>query len=455
MILLINPPNPPNAVSNKDMMGGFGQLYGANSLIKVPPIDLAYIAALLKREKINFNVFECLGLGWDISKLLKQLGEIKTTKQDRTTKPWLIGIRTSTPTFKWDLKVADLIKSKLKKLNLDLNSKIVFFGPHVAVYSNETITYSSIDAIIFGEPEFAFLSIAKKGFENTEGIWFKKDGQIIKNKPREFIENLNELPFPAWDLLPYTKYYFGEYLRYLQPAVTVLTSRGCPYNCDYCPYPLAQGKKWRARTALNIVNELQYIENKFGVKAVLFRDPEFSLDKKRTIDICKAIINKRLKIKWRCETRIDTLDEEIIDLFAKAGCIGINVGIESVNAKVLKRTNRKVFSLKKAIKIINVCKKNKIEAFVFFILGLPGETVQSTLTSVKYAKKLNPQFVQFTVVTPYKGTKLYDWAEKKGYIGKGFNLEKVTGFEVVMGNENISKEKLQELVKFAYDYFNA
>jgi len=436
MICLINPPNPPGTVSNKDTMGGFGQLYSADSPIKMPPIDLAYIAALLKKEEVEFKVFECLGLNWKLPHLSKNVKEAK---------PDLIGIRTSTPTFGWDLKVANLLKG-------ESNSKIVLFGPHVGIYSNEAIDHSSVDGIILGEPEFTFLEVVIKGFDDTDGVWFKRDGKIVKNKNRGFIENLDSLPFPAWELLPYQEYDLGKYVRNIRPCATVLASRGCPFGCDYCPYPVSQGKKWRTRSISNVVDELEYLEKTLGIKAVLFRDPEFSLKRRRVIGICNTMIERRLGIKWRCETRIDTLDEELISLFAKAGCIGINIGIESVDAEVLKRMNRKTFSPNKTFRIMDVCKRNGIDVFVFFILGLPGETVESSLKTIKYAKRLNPSFVQFTAATPYKGTELYNWAKKNGYI-EGLDMEQVTGFDVIMGNENITAEKLKDIVDYAHNYF--
>ncbi len=436
MICLINPPSPPGTVSNKDTMGGFGQLYSTDSPIKMPPIDLVYIAALLRKEKVEFKVFECLGLNWELAHLSKKVKE---------SKPDLIGIRTSTPTFGWDLKTANLLKG-------ESNSKIVLFGPHVGIYSNEVLARPSIDGIILGEPEFTFLEIAKKGFENTEGVWFKRDGKIVKNKNRGFIEDLDSLPFPAWELLPYQEYDLEKYVRNIKPCTTVLASRGCPFGCDYCPYPVSQGKKWRTRSISNVIDELEYLEKKLGIKAVLFRDPEFSLERKRVVAFCNTMIERRLGIKWRCETRIDTLDEELISFFAKAGCIGINIGIESVDAEVLRRMNRKTVSPNKTFRIMDACKRNGIDVFVFFILGLPGETVESSLKTIKYAKRLNPPFVQFTVATPYKGTELYNWAKKNGYIDD-LNMEQVTGFDVIMGNENITAEKLKDILDYAHNYF--
>lgn len=436
LIALVNPPSPPNAVSNKDTMGGFGQLYPEDCRTKIPPLDLAYTAAVLKKHSIPLKVIDCLGLNFNKELLMQTLKE---------KEPELIAVRTSTPTWSHDLELLTDIKNRIK-------CKIAVFGPHVTIFREEIINYPAVDIAVTGEPEFTIPEVVEKGPKGTSGIWYKENGEIIKNPDREFVENLDELSFPAWELMPYQEYDGGDSMGHIKPFVPALTSRGCPFGCYYCPYPVSQGKRWRARSISNVVDELEYLEKALGVKSVLFRDPEFSLWRERVVGICNAMIDKGLGIKWRCETRIDTLDEGLINIFARAGCIGINVGIESVDTEVLKRMGRKVFPLKKAIRIINTCKENRIDVFAFFILGLPGETVKSSLKTIKYAKRLNPNFVQFTVATPYKGTELYNWAKANGYIND-LNLGKVTGFDVIMGNENITKEKLRAIVDFAYRYF--
>lgn len=435
MIALINPPNPPDAVSNKDMMGGFGQLYPKGSPTKVPPLDMAYIAGMLKSNNVEFKVFECLGSDLTTEALISEI---------KILKPGIIGLRTSTPTAMWDLEVAKKIKS-------EVDSKIFLFGPHVNIYTEESLAPSQIDGLVLGEPEYIFSSLATKGIEKTDGICFKKNGEIIRKQDIDKIKDLDTLPFPAWEFFPYQSYTIGKYLQNITPYLPVLTSRGCPFNCGYCPYPLAQGTKWRKRSADNVIKELQHINEDLKVNAILFRDPEFTLDRKRTVDICNGILDKKLNIKWRIETRIDTIDKELIELMAKAGCIGINMGIESVDESVLKNIKRKPFALSDGINKINACKNNNIDAYVFFILGLPGETIKTSIKTIRYARRLNPSFAQFTVATPYKGTYLYDWAIKNKFIEE-IDLSQITGFETTMGNENISKEKLDEIFKFAYEF---
>jgi radical SAM superfamily enzyme YgiQ (UPF0313 family) len=434
MISVINPPNPPGAVSNKDMMGGFGQLYNQPCSTKIPPIDLPYIAAVLRENNISFDLVDCLGNDWDKNQLLSHLEQ---------QKPTIVAVRTSTPSFEWDMCVVYDIKSRI-------NAKIVIFGPQVSLFPMETLERKFIDAIIIGEPELTILDLAtKNAFSDCDGIWYTENDKIIKNALRESINNLDLLPYPAWDLLPITAYDGGsDLMRNMKPFVIVQTSRGCPHGCAYCPYPIAQGKKLRLRSPDNVIHELMWLVNTLHVKAILFRDPEFAIQKERVRKICQGIIENRLSFIWRCETRIENLDENLIDIMAKAGCIGINMGIESSDKDVLQNVGRKAVSLEYAKKIVDFCKKKKIDTFCFFIVGLPKETRKSTLKTINYAVKLNSNFSQFTVATPYFGTKLRDWAEKNNFIECNSNSN-LTGYNVAMKNENLSVYDIQELYYFA------
>lgn len=434
MIAIINPPNPPNAVSNKDTMGGFGQLYPSGAKYSLPPLDIPYTAAVLRSKGAPVQVIECLGRNWEISELILCL---------KDQKPELTAIRTSTPTFDWDMRVARIIKMLLP------NSKIITFGPHVTLFPGNALSKPFVDAVILGEPELTFLDIAERtGFSGCEGVWYREEGAIVQNAARNLIDNLDQLPFPAWDLMPYNAYDGLEPMRNLKPFVTALTSRGCPYGCAYCPYPVAQGRKHRARTPENVVDELEWLANSLGVKAVFFRDPEFAYRRDRLLAICEGILKRGVHLAWRCENRMEDMDEELIVLMAKAGCIGINMGIESADEEVLRNVKRKVFPLEQAVQVIRACKKNGIEDFCFFVLGLPGETEKSALKTINYALKLNPTFVQFTVATPYLGTELKAWAESKGFIEKE-SLTAITGYEVAMRNEHMTVDEIRWLQWFA------
>jgi anaerobic magnesium-protoporphyrin IX monomethyl ester cyclase len=435
VIAIVNPPNPPEAVSNKDTMGGLGQLYPLGTKHSMQPLDIPYTAAVLRDKGVPVDVLDCLGCDWELSELILRL-------QDQ--KPGLVAIRTSTPTFDWDMRVARIIK-------MVTNSKIVVFGPHVTLFPRQVIRQTFVDAIVLGEPELTFLDIAERGlFSGCKGVWHKEGGDIARNGTREPIENLDQLPFPAWDSMPYQAYEGGALMRNLAPFVTALTSRGCPHGCAYCPYPVIQGRKLRVRSPENVVDELEWLANGLGVRAVLFRDPEFALHRDRVVGICEGILERKVRLAWRCETRMEDLDEELIALMAKAGCIGINMGVESADEQVLRNVKRRAIPSEQAAKAVRACKKNGIEAFCFFILGLPGETRESALRTIDYALKLNPAFVQFTVATPYPGTELRAWAESKGFI-ENDTPTAMTSYEVAMRNEHMTADEIRWLWWFAHE----
>lgn len=254
-IALVNPPNPPRAVSNKDMMGGFGQLYGADCPTKAPISDLLYSAAILEREGFPLKVIDCLAEGFGPERFLETTGSYH---------PRWVMIRTSTPTWQWDMRMAREVKRKL-------DCKVVLFGPHVGQFPEESLEDMGVDAVVIGEPEEALAELATKGFERTRGVWFKDSGHLAKNPPRDPIDPLDRLPFPAWNLVPYRNYFFGELARNQTPSLTILGSRGCPYCCGYCPYPLAQGHRWRSRSAESLFAEMQFLKARYEARFLLFR----------------------------------------------------------------------------------------------------------------------------------------------------------------------------------------
>lgn len=429
MIAIVNPPNPCGAVSNKDTMGGLGQLYHAGTSHGFPPLDMLYAAAVLRSRGIPFQILESLGHKLDVTELIIRLEQ---------QKPGVVAIRTSLPTFDWDMKIAQIVKWVLA-------AKILIFGPYATLNASRILQNPFVDALVLGEPELTLAEVAAVGgLEKCEGLWLKEPDGVTGYREREPVSDLDMLPFPAWDLVPYREYDGSELMRNKRPFVTILTSRGCPHGCFYCPYPVTQGRKLRVRSPENVVEELAWLKASLGVEAVLFRDPEFAFYRDRVTAICEGILKKGIRLCWRCETRIEDLDEEIIRLMARAGCIGINMGIESADESVLKSLRRKPVSLQKAQSVIRACRENDIQSFCFFILGLPGESREAALRTVRLALKLNPAFLQFTVATPYPGTDLSAWAEENGFI-ENHALSSMTSYETVMRNEHMSSSEIRSL----------
>lgn len=427
MILLINPPHPPGCISNKDTMGGFGQIYDDPLAATLPPIDMYYAGAVLRKNNISVKIIDCGPLTLSIEDLIATI---------KTDLPEIVGVRTSTPSYEWDLDIIEKIKN-------EINVQIVVFGPHATLFEQEIILNQSIDMVILGEPEYAFYDLAQKKREEIEGLVYKDSGVVFRNTMTRVIENLDELPFPAWDMIPIDSFSLGRYTNQQRPFFTILTSRGCPYGCKYCPYPVAQGKRWRVRSAVNVVEEIEYLIDRFGMQGLLFRDPEFTSDNSRIRAICEKIIEKKLLFSWRCETRADTVNQELLTLMAQAGCVGINFGVESVIDGVLEGAGRKKIALNYISEQVAICKKLGIDTFCFFIFGLPGDDAETILENINYALVLNPTAAQFTVFTPYFGTEMRLWYEERGFIEQG-DVASMTSYKSIVRTERLTQSELQK-----------
>jgi radical SAM superfamily enzyme YgiQ (UPF0313 family) len=407
------------------MMGGFGQCYPPECEVKVPPIDIPYTAAVLRVSKIEVRVIDCLGSGYSVEDLAVEL---------RKQPVKLVFIRTSTSTFTWDAEVARSLKEIL-------GVTIVFFGPHINVAAEEVLRIPSIDAVIFDEPEYTVRDISLRGFKDTPGVWYKEKGAIIKNAKRAMIMDPDGLPFPAWDLLPYGRYNVGNLMPKAGATLFMLTSRGCPYTCNYCPYPVAQGHKYRKRSPQNVLDEFDYLAKAFNAQNIVIRDAEFTLDRKRIVEICEGLIKSKCGVSWRCETRADTLDVALVELMHKAGCSGINMGIESRSEEVCKKVERIPLKPPETMDILRRCKELGIHTFCFFIAGLPGDNWSTISETIGYAIALDPGTAQFTVATPYLGTGLHQWASENKFVESTENSS-VTGFESMIRNEHLSSEEI-------------
>ena len=261
-------------------------------------------------------------------------------------------------------------------------------------------------------------------------------------------EDLDSLPLPAWDLFPrYNLGALSAHRRYLPIQASV----GCPYNCDYCPYPVAQGTDFRPRAPEKIADEMLHFNATLGVDFFLFRDPVFTLHRKTTMALCNLLVERAGgKIQWRCETRADVLDDELLTRMAEAGCVGINFGVESLAAESLALVHRKVIDPEKIKAVVAKCKELSIEAFVFYIVGLPGETRASFNKTLKFARELETPFVQFMPITPYPNTAIDKWARETEYLIGELHDAPHYGTEPLMRNENLTAADIKELCEMAY-----
>ena len=437
-IFVVNPPSPPGYVSNKDSMGGFGQLFPLGATL-FPPLDLIYLASYLEEQKLPLTVLESLAMDLSRDQVVSRIAEDAAAAE----LPVLAVLRTSAPTLDWDLSLCREIKASHP------NIRLLLYGPVIASVLKRVQRETSIDYLIKGDPDETLVELVRHSSPEAPGLLYKNEFGWMETPAKPFIKELDKLPFPKWDLVPYQRYQMPKSSVHANvPFLPMWTSRGCPIGCHYCPYPVGQGLPWRYRSAPNVVDEIEHLVKDLGIRYIIFRDPMFSLNQRRVVEICKGIVERGLKFEWRCETRVDYLNEETLIAMAQAGCEGINFGVESSDVAIQQGVGRRPISVEKFETCVALCRKLGIKTFAFFIIGLPGDTVRTILDTIKFAVDIRPDWVQFTAASPFIGTKLRDWAVAHGFVTED-EYAYVNSHEVWTGNENLSKEQVKVLYHFA------
>jgi hypothetical protein len=420
-------------------MGGFGQLYSAGATF-MPPLDLVYLAGHLDAKGIPVQVMECLGERLEQEKALLKANNILNGSEDSG----LVFVRTSGPTLDTDVAFCEKLKARQPQIKIAMYGAIV---PHVVKRLEREIC---IDYLILGEPDEPALElITGQPEESIHGLHYRAEIGWTANQDRPFIKILDEVPFPKWELFPYHEYQIPRssmrsHVRFLP----MLTSRGCPVGCHYCPYPVGQGALFRLRTPQNVVDEIEHLVKDLGIEYILFRDPIFSLNQNRVIQICEEIKRRGLKFEWKCETRVDCLREETLKVMAEVGCIGINFGVESAVVEIQANSGRKPITREQFLKTIRLCRELGIRTYGFFIVGLPGDTVDTILTTIQFSIEMRVDWVQFTTASPLIGTKLRQWAIEHGEATED-EYAYVNCYDGSMGNENLTRKQVAQLGRFA------
>ncbi len=290
------------------------------------------------------------------------------------------------------------------------------------------------DFVIKGEPEQAAIEIAKGNLEPK--------GEIES----PLIQNIESLPFPDWDGFPIQKYGYFPILK-KKPLLSILTSRGCSFDCSYCPYMVVQTEKWRSRSAKHTVDEIEDLQKKYGVRSLAFRDIMYTQNKKRAREISEEIIRRNIKVEWSCETRADCLDEPMLELMHRSGLRVIHLGIESPRDEIVKKSGRLPIKETQQEKVVKLAEKIGIKIIGFFILGFIDDTPESMNSTIEYAKHLNAPVAQFDVMTPYPGTKFYSQISDRIV---NFDWKKYTTHHPVVKLDHVTHEQVLEYKNRAY-----
>lgn len=391
---------------------------------KRQPLDLAYIASLL-RVKHEIKLVDANALNLTLEETIK---EIKDFNPD-------IFILTSTPIDRWEVPSHSHIKLLISNLveiinNINIPHTIIA-GSHGTVMPDWILQNSNIEFVVRGEPELIVDELVEALANGTDtsniaGISYRKDDKVINNPDAPRNANLDDLPYPSYDLLPMDKYRY-TFPDIPKPFALMMSSRGCPFNCIYCLKEMMKGR-YITRTPENVVTEMKYLAEKFGIKGIYFQDWEFLIDKNRVIKICELIKENNLDIKWGGNARAADVTEDVALKMKEAGCVRINIGFETGSQKVLDIAKKQI-KLSEVRNAINVCKKLGISIGLYSILNLPGETRETIKETEKFLAEHDLKVMcAASLPVPYFKTKLYDML--KDQEGKDFdwdNLEKFAG----------------------------
>jgi len=407
----------------------------------IPPYSLIWIAAILRDKGHAVNLIDANALNLSHSDLKENM---KTYIYDAMI------FRFIPTTFDWDMKTAESSKEvnppaktiglclTLWSLQLDLMQNSPYLDFYVPL-EWETVIPKLVEAM------------ERDGnFKEIQGISYRTKNKIIVNSPATSMIDYNSLPIPAFDLLPDFKLYRPN--TPVQGNYSILyTSKGCPYACIYCT---VSRTPFKIKSAEKVIEELKILNKKFNVKLFSFFDETFTIDRKRVIKISETIKDQHLDIQWYCNTRVNLVDKELLEIMHNGGCRGIAYGIESGSQKIL-NTSEKDITIEQAKKAIKWTKESGIKVFTSFIFGLPGEDWKTVNETINFVKETLPHSAQFNVAVPYPGTKLYSFAIEKGLLYDS-DWRNLYQHKALMRTEQLSSKDLEEARKIAYRrlYFN-
>ena len=379
-----------------------------NSIFRFPPLGLGYVAASLKKHGVPVELVDCTFLSRE-----------EAIEKVRRSHPQIVGIYSM-----FSMKKSSLELARLLRECCDL---LVVGGPLPTLDPAEFL--DDFDVAVIGEGEKTVTELVDSvdkglGFSGVNGIAYKDEGEVKFTAPRGFVENLDDLPFPSRELFDneaYKRYYAK---RFGYTTTPMITSRGCPFSCDFCSRPVF-GTDFRTRSPTSIVDEVESIAS-YGYDRVWFADDCFTLNREHLIRVCDEVIRRGVDVGWECLSRVDTMDRQVADKMKQAGCVRVFFGIESGNDDVLAVMNKRI-TVAQARHAVYAAKAAGLQVGAFFMVGYPGETDASVLDTVRFASGLPLDYLSFTLPYPIPGTPLYervrgnggvavdDWEEPKNW----------------------------------------
>lgn len=418
-VLLVNPPS----------MGMF-KLLG----LDLPPLGILYVAGYLEAHGVEVHVN-------DLNTARRGDPPIRFENYD------IVGIGTDTTRYLQAQKIAEEARKQ--------GAIVLMGGPHPYYVAEEILRTSAVDYVVRGEGEETMLEIVQfieRGKDPAEirGVSSLRNGIFHEVPPRPFNEDLDALPFPARHLVDMTRYPAQMGYRRI---TSMHTSRGCPAKCTFCSSSFNDGFRVRARSARSIVDEIQFLQSQYGFGAVAFMDDLFTLNPNRVLRVCHEILERKVDVHWWCFSRADTIkkNEKMVEKMADAGCKTIFVGVESGDNRTLKQYH-KGSKTQACHDAMDILKKYNIQVIASYILGAPEETVRQMIRTIRFAQQLDTTAAQFTLLTPFPGTQLFEEVENRLYHK---NWNKYDSLHVTFKRKRVSGLFLHLLMPLAYFLFYA
>src|SRR3990172_3353198 len=395
-IVLISPP-----LSMDKQAGSLKDI--ANVL---PTLGIGYIAAVLEKEGFNVKIIDCIGDNLYPDDVLKILLD---------DPPDIIGFTATILTINAVINMSKMFRKRFP------DTIFVIGGPHLTSLPEKTFEKGDFDMGIIGEGEFTLLELAREiskggmNFKGIKGLVYRDNGNIIVNPPRPFAEDLDSIPFPARHLYPPLIKYKPVPASYKKlPVGLIISSRGCPYQCTFCDRKVF-GNKFRAHSPQYVVDEIEELINKHGAREIRFMDDIFTMNKKRTVDICEEILKRGIKIPWTCLARVNAVNPDILKKMKQAGCWQVIYGIESGDQNMLDKMKKGV-TVEQNEQAIQWSKEAGLNVRATFVFGFPGETLESIKKTVEFAKKSRLDVVNFFTLVLFPGNELYQVAKREGTV---------------------------------------
>jgi len=405
-----------------------------------PPMGLLYVQAACERSRHESIFLDADLEGWDHE---------EAARQALSHNPDLVGLQAMTFT----LPDAYLVAKAIKRVNPKV--KVLIGGPHPTIYPTETVALDAVDFAFAGEGEIGMIQFLD-AFHDSEwrsavpGIACKRNGRVYFTPSAGYIKEMDIIPFPARRSSPYHRY--SSVLAERNPITIMITSRGCPFNCIFCN---RMGRKYRYHSPNYILAEIDEIIS-LGIREIFVHDDTFTLRRNRVEAICRGLIERGHDIAWEARTRIDCVDEELLALMRRAGCHRLSFGVESGSEHVLEKM-RKGIDLERVEKVFSWCRREGIITLADFMIGNLGETIEDIDKTLDLMKKINPDYVQFSICSPYPGTPLYELALQRGLISSDvwleFAREPLQKFHSPVWTEYFTEEELSRIAASAYRAF--